>query len=283
MTAEEVLNLIKKAIVSGMRVVTVDDGFLIQLPFVNYKGEPIEVGITLQDNGNILIDDVGYISGLLFELNEHSEGASGNLLTKHLADSYEFNIDYDEGVINEQVSIVGEVEKLLDFIKVVTSIETVLPFISKPRKKVKGRRRLSAQLGREISQLRLPLRVEKLAKVKGKHEIWDIEYKYTRKEDNSEILILVADLGLREPRERAAHVVTLASDVLDADLRQRLRRELRVVYSLNGNNSEATRRAVNMIDDYQDRIGYKVYNYSEPESKSMFTRITIQDLSPMKI
>lgn len=156
MTAEELLNLIKKTIVNGMRVVTVDDGFLIQLPFINYKGEPIEVGITLQDNGNILIDDVGYISGLLFELNEHSEGAPGNLLTKQLADSYEFNIDYDEGVINEQVSIVGEVEKLLDFIKVVTSIETVLPFISKPRKKVKSRRRLSAQLSREISQLRLP-------------------------------------------------------------------------------------------------------------------------------
>jgi len=283
MTAEELLNLIKKAIVNGMRVETVGDGFLIQLPFVNYKGEPIEVGITLQDNGNILIDDVGYISGLLFELNEHSEGASGNLLAKQLVNSYEFNIDYDEGIINKQISIIGDVEKLLDFIKVITSIETVLPFISRPRKKVEGRRRLSAQLSREISQLRLPLRVEKLVKVTGKHEIWDIEYKYTRKEDNSEILILVTDLGLKEPRERAAHVVTLASDVLDVDLRQRLRRELRVVYSSNGDNSEATRRAVNIIDDYQNRIGYKAFNYSDPKSKSLFTNITIQDLSPMKI
>jgi hypothetical protein len=283
MTSEELLDQIKKAIVDGMRVVTVGDGFLIQLPFDNYKGEPIEVGITLQDNGNILIDDVGYISGLLFELNEHSEGASGNLLTKQLVDSYEFNIDYDEGIINEEISIVGEVEKLLDFIKVITSIETVLPFISRPRKRVEGRRRLSAQLSREISQLRFPLRVDKLAKVTGKHEIWDIEYKYTRKEDNSEILILVTDLGLKEPRERAAHVVTLASDVLDVALRQRLRRELRVVYSSNGDNSEATRRAVNIIDDYQNRIGYRAFNYSDPKSKSLFTNITIQDLSPMRI
>jgi len=283
MTSEELLAQIKKAIVDGMQVVTVGDGFLVQLPFANYKGEPVEVGVTLQDNGNILIDDVGYISGLLFELNEHSEGAPGNLLTKQLVDSYEFDIDYDEGIISEQISIVGEVEKLLDFIKVITSIETVLPFISRPRKKVEGRRRLSAQLSREISQLRLPLRVEKLVKVTGKHEIWDIEYKYTRKEDNSEILILVTDLGLKEPRERAAHVVTLASDVLDADLRQRLRRELRVVYSSNGDNSEATRRATNIIDDYQNRIGYRAFNYNDPKSKSLFTNITIQDLSPMKI
>lgn len=283
MTSAELLAQIKKAIVDGIQVVTVGDGFLVQLPFANYKGEPVEVGVTLQDNGNILIDDVGYISGLLFELNEHSEGARGNLLTRQLVDSYEFNIDYDEGIISEQISIVGEVEKLLDFIKVITSIETVLPFISRPRKKVEGRRRLSAQLSREISQLRLPLRVEKLVKVTGKHEIWDIEYKYTRKEDNSEILILVTDLGLKEPRERAAHVVTLASDVLDADLRQRLRRELRVVYSSNGDNSEATRRAANIIDDYQNRIGYRAFNYNDPKSKSLFANITIQDLSPMKI
>jgi len=283
MTSEELLDQIKSAVVEGIRVVTAGDGFLIRLPFNNYKGEPVEVGVTFQDNGNILIDDVGYVSGLLFELNEYSEGASGNLLTKQLANSYEFNMNYNEGIISEQISIVGEVEKFLDFIKVITSIETVLPFISRPHKKVRGRRRLSAQLGREISQLRLPLRVEKLAKVTGKHEIWDIEYKYTRKEDNSEILLLVTDLGLKEPRERAAHVVTLASDVLDIDLRQRLRRELRVVYSLNGNGSEATRRAANIIDDYQHKIGYKAFNYSDPKSKSLFTNITIQDLSPMKI
>jgi hypothetical protein len=283
MTSEELLSQLKEGIANKMRVVAVGDGFLIQLPFNNYRGEPIEIGVRLQDNGNILIDDVGYVSGLLFELDEHTEGAPGNLLIKQLVDSYELDIDYDDGIITERLSITGEVEKLLDFIKVITSIETVLPFISRPRKKVEGRRRLTAQLSREISQLRLPLKVEKLAKVAGKHEIWDVEYKYTRKEDNSEILILVADLGLKEPRERAAHVITLASDVLDVQLRQSLRRELRVVYSSNGDHSEATRRAVNIIDDYQKRIGYKAFNYSDPMSKSLFASITVQDLSPMKM
>ena len=283
MTSEELLSQVKEAVVNRMRVVAVGDGFLIQLPFDNYRGEPMEIGVRLQDNGSFLIDDVGYVSGLLFELNEHTEGAPGNLLIKQLVDSYELDIDYDDGIITERLSITGEVEKLLDFIKVITSIETVLPFISRPRKKVEGRRRLTAQLSREISQLRLPLKVEKLAKVAGKHEIWDVEYKYTRKEDNSEILILVADLGLKEPRERAAHVITLASDVLDVQLRQSLRRELRVVYSSNGDHSEATRRAVNIIDDYQKRIGYKAFNCSDPMSKSLFASITVQDLSPMKM
>jgi len=158
-----------------------------------------------------------------------------------------------------------------------------LPFISKPRKKVKGRSRLNTQLSKEIKQLRLPLRVEKQAKVDGKHETWDIHYKYPIKDDKLDVLIFVADLGLKEPKERTAHVLALASDVLDAEIQKTMRRELRVVYSLNGNGSKATHRAASMIDDYQDRIGYKAFDFGDPKSKSLFTNLTIQDLSPMKI
>jgi hypothetical protein len=283
MTSEELLNQVKEEFVSRIRVAAAGDGFLIQLPFNNYRGEPVEIGARPQGDGTILIDDVGYVAGLLFELNEHTEGAPGNLLTKQLVDSYKLKVDCDEGLVTKRLSLVAEIEKLLDFIKVITAIETVLPFVSRPRKKVEGRRRLSAQVSREISQLRLPLKVERPAKVAGKHEIWDVEYRYTRKEDNAEILVLVADLGLREPRERAAHVITLASDVLDAELRQSLRRELRVVYSSNGDHSEATRRAASIIDDYQRRIGYRAFNYSNPMAKALFAGITVQDLSPMKI
>ena len=219
---------------------------------------------------------------MLFELNEHTEEALGHLLTKRLADSYGFIMNYNEGVISGQISVTESVERLLDFIKVVTSIETVLPFVSKARKRIEGRKRLSARLGREISQLRLPLRVEKQASVEGKHEIWDITYKYVRKEDSSDILVLAADLGLKEPKERAAHIITLASDVLDPALCRQFRRELRVVYSSNGNGSEATRRASSIIEDYQNRIGYKAFNYADPKAKSDFKSLTIQDLSPMK-
>jgi hypothetical protein len=282
MNAEQFLDYIRSAIVDKIEVSFLDDGLLIQLPFTNYRGEPIEIGVTIGQSGDITINDIGYISGSLFELNEHTKEAPGHLLTKRLADSYELNMDYNEGTISEHISIVDGVEKLLNFVKVVTSIETVLPFISKPHKRVRGRKRLNAQLSREITQLRFPLRVERPAKVEGKHEIWDVEYKYTRKDDKLDVLILVADLGLKEPKERAAHVVTLASDVLDVDIREKMPRELRVVYSLNGNGSEATRRAASIIEDYQHRIGYKAFDYSNSKAKSLFTSLTIQDLSPMR-
>jgi len=282
MNREELHSYVSSAIVDGVKVLAVDDGFLIQLPVVNCQGDFVEIGVIPRDDGIVLMDDIGYISGLLFELGEHGEESLGHLLTKRLINSYEFCMSYDEGVISKPITLAAEVEQVLDFIKVVISIETVLPFIGKPRKKVEGRKRLSARIGREISQLRLPMRVEKPARVEGKHEVWDIDYKYTRKDDSFDVLILTANLGLKEPKEKAAHIITLASDVLDASLRNHLHRELRVVYSVNGNESEAIRRAANLIDDYQTRIGYRAFNYSDPKDKSSFTSLTIQDLSPMK-
>jgi len=283
MDAEELSNRLKYAILDKLEIATIGNKIIIQLPFTNYKGEPIEIEVIPGDDGNIVLDDLGLIAGFLFELNEYTEGALGHLLTKSLTDSYGLIMHYDEGVISGQVSVTEEVGKLLNFIKVITSIETVLPFISKPHKKKEGRKRLSAVLGRDIAQLRLPLRVEKQAKVEGKHEIWDITYKYTRKEDNTDILIFAADLGLSEPKEKAAHVVTLAGDLMDKEIITNLRRELRVVYSLNGDGSTPTKRAANIIDDYQNRMGYKAFNYADLRDKSLFTTLTISDLSPMKL
>jgi hypothetical protein len=283
MDAEELSSHLKSIIVKKIEATTVGNRIIIQLPFNNYKGDPIEIEATTKDDGNIVVDDLGFIAGFLFELNEYAEGASGHLLAKSLADSYGLLMQYDDGVISKEVSVTTEIEKLLNFIKVITSIETVLPFIRKPRKKKEGRRRLSTILGKDISQLHLPMRVEKQARVEGKHETWDITYKYTREEDNTDILIFTADLGLSQPKERAAHVVTLASDLLDKEIKTSLRRELRVVYSLNGNGSTPTKRAANIIDDYQERMGYRAFNYADLQDKSLFTNLTIQDLSPMRL
>jgi hypothetical protein len=283
MDAEELSNWLKSAILDKLELVTVDGKIIMQLPFTNYKGEPIEIEVTAKSDGDIILDDLGFVAGSLFELNEYTEGAPGHLLTKNLADSYGLIMHYDEGVISGQVSVTEEVGKLLNFVKVITSIETVLPFIRRPRKKKEGRKRLSTVLGKDIAQLHLPLRVEKQAKVVGKHEIWDINYKYTREEDGTDILILTADLGLSEPKERAAHVVTLASDLLDKEVRASLQRELRVVYSSNGNGSSPTKRAADIIDDYQSRVGYRAFNYADVRDKSLFTNLTIRDLSPMKL
>jgi hypothetical protein len=283
MNPEELCNRLKSIMLDQLELTVTDGRVIMQLPFTNYKGEPIEIEAITKDDGSIVLDDLGVVAGFLFELNEYTEGALGHLLIRSLADFYGFTMHYDEGIISGQVSATEEVGKLLDFMKVITSVETVLPFISRPHKKKEGRRRLSAVLGKDIAQLHLPLRVEKQAKVEGKHETWDVNYKYVREKDNTDVLILTADLGLSDPKERAAHVVTLASDLLDKEVRASLRRELRVVYSSNGNGSTPTKRAANIIDDYQSRVGYRAFNYADVRDKSLFTNLTIRDLSPMEL
>ena len=118
------------------------------------------------------------------------------------------------------------------------------------------------------------------AEIEGKHETWVVDYKYGvgSAMERKDILIVAVDLGHREPRLKAEHVLTLAFDVLQVDHR----RDLRVVYDVNGNGTEApARRAAGIISDYQRRIGYRAYNYAVPEDRTLISSLTTQELSPM--
>jgi hypothetical protein len=283
MKIEELFLNLKSYLTTGVHLESYEKGITIHLPFNDYKGESIEIGLVQNKDGTITINDLGYVSGALFELGEHSQESMSHILTRKLMDSYKFSIDYNEGVLSETISTEHEIDKMFDFLKIVISLDTLLPFIAQPRKKFERKKRLSAQISREIKQLRFPLSVEKYAQVQGKYEQWDIDYSYLRREDQANILILTADLSLKEPKERAAHIITLAGDVLDKEIREKSPRELRVVYSANGDKNNAMDRAINIIEDYKGKIGYLTFNYADRESKSNFTNITIHDLSPLSL
>lgn len=276
MDKNEIQKLLQYTLTDNLVVIPYEEGFTVQLPFENYAGEPIEVSIQPID-GQFSLDDMGNSAGLLFELAQHGEEAPGHHLVRGLANAYDITMDYNKGILTQKVPSDGFATLILDFLKVLISIQTTIPEIRR-RKEVRGRRRLGARLGRDIKQLQLPIRVQKQVEVEGKHDTWTVDYMYLKHNGlvSVEILIATADLAGREPRGKVEHVLTLAHDVLDVATR----RELRIVYDLDGGTPPA-QRAATMINDYQGRIGYKAYNYSKPEDKAELIGLTIQDLKPL--
>lgn len=276
MDKNELQKLLKHALTDNLVVIPYEEGFTVRLPFENYAGEPIEALIKPVD-GQFVLDDMGSSAGLLFELAQHGEEAPGHHLVRELADAYEITMDYNKGILVKRIPTDGFATLILDFLKVLISVQTAIPEI-KRRKEVRGRRRLGARLGRDIKQLQLPIKVQKQAEVNGKYDTWTVEYMYVKHDGPTEVEVLLAtaDLAGRIPRNRVEHVLTLAHDVLDVPTR----RELRIVYDLDGGTPPAWRAAA-MINDYQSRIGYKAYNYSKPQDKADLIGLTIQDLKPL--
>lgn len=278
MNDKDLLSLLRSQILEGMVAVPLNGGFKISLPLTNSMGDPIEIFVN-PEYDELILDDLGHTAGLLFQLGQHGADAPGHELIKNLCAAYDIVMDYNRGVIFKRVSV-DELSKVLDFIKVLTSVETVLPEMPRRKKERRTGKRLGTLLGQEIKQLRLPVYVQRQVEVEGRHEIWVVDYKYARRMDKEsvDVIIVTADLRWGEPRQKAAHVVTLAVDVLGSESRK----DLRIVYDVgrNGNGRAAGQRAADLIEDNQGKIGYKAYNYGDSEQKAALASLIHQELSP---
>lgn len=278
MNEHNVQALLQHLIGDNLQVSACDEGFIVQLPFNDYEGDPIEMFITPM-NGQLILDDMGHSAGLLFDLAQHGEEAPGHQLVKSLADAWGITMNYDTGVLLKEISLEADEFSILEFIKVLISLQTAIPEMRR-RKEIRGRKRLAAKVWRDIKQLRLPIEVQKQVEVAGKHDMWTVDGRYVRGDNSArvEILIATAGLGGQNPRAKVEHVLTLAHDVLDVATR----RELRIIYDLDGATASAQRSAA-MIKDYQDRIGYRAFNYADKTDKAELFSITIQDSRPLAL
>ncbi len=259
-------------------MIQLNGGYKLILPFTDYVGDHIEIFIEPRGN-EIVLDDLGHTAGLLFQFGQHSRDAVGHQLIVNLAAAYDIDINYNSGVLFKHIQL-QELSKVLNFIKVLTSIKTILPEMRYKKKDRKTGRRLGTLLRREVKQLRLPFYVGRQVEVEGRNETWVVDYKYPIKVDGEsvDVMIITADLQWGQPREKAAHVVTLAVDVLDSVGRK----DLRIVYDVGRNgNGLATGRAASLIEDFQGKIGYRAYDYSDAEKKSALLSLLHQELSPL--
>lgn len=277
MDNKELLSYLRSQILEGIEVSQSDDWFTIVLPFVNNSGEPLEVAVK-PDRDELILDDLGHVAGMLFQLGQYTEDTPSHQLIKNLSTVYEIDMDYNNGILSKKINM-HETSKFLDFIKVMTSIETVLPGMPLRKKERRIGKRLGTRLGNEIKQLRLPVHVQRQIEVQGKHESWIVDYKYLSiiGHQSKDVIIVATDLGWGEPREKAAHVVTLAVDILGAENRK----DLRIVYDIgsNGERYQAL-KAADLIMDNQIKIGYTSYDYRNSEQKAVLTSLIHQELSP---
>ena len=273
------LNLLRIQIADSLSVVPSSGGFKVRLPYNDYMGDSIEM-LVLATPEQIILEDLGHTAGLLFSLAQHGEGAPGYQLIKNLTEAYGITMDYDRGVLFQRLSLEEYPPHILDFTKVLISAQTVIPELQRRKRVGRGRGRLGTRLARDIKQLHMPTYVQRQAKVMGKHEMWVVDYKYIhgRGKDAVDVLVVTADLGGQEPRQKAEHVLTLATDISATENKG----QLRIVYDMDGNGSRpAAERAAALIADYAGRIGYKAYNYANLEQKVELATVTIQELSPM--
>jgi len=236
--------------------------------------------LVVPSRDQVVVEDLGHSAGLLFSLGLQSEENPAHQLIKNLSDSYHVVMDYDSGVLRQQLSPDVFGSQILEFIKVLISVQTVIPELQRRRREGRVGKRLATRLGQAVKQLRLPVEVQRQVNIEGKHETWQVDYKYVRNHgpETVDVIILATDLNVKEPRKSAEHALTLAVDVLAIEDK----RELRVVYDVDGNGSSAAaQRAAMLIDDYQRRVGYRAYNFASLEDKTQLMAQIVQELSPL--
>jgi hypothetical protein len=278
MTEFKFLESVKNEILDGLEACILSEkDFKITFPFLDASGENIAIGVTPTDRG-FLLDDLGHSAGLLFQLGQHGEDSVSHQLIKNLCNAFDINMDYTRGLLLLEIPK-EDINRALDFVKVVISIQTTIPEIPAKRRERRTGRRLGSILGNEIRQLRLLPNVQRQTEIQGKNEKWIADYQYTNKMNGGsrDVIIVAADLQWGEPREKAAHVVTLAMDVLTSVQYQR---DLRIVYMIGENGHMVpSRRAAELIKDNQQRVGYRAYNYQIQEEKQEFIQKIGNELS----
>ena len=146
MNETSIKELIKTSLCGGIDVQKLEDDndYVVSIPFSDYLGDEIEIGITAKGDSMIL-DDLGRTSGLLFSIDQHKPDAPAHRLVKILVDEYKMTMDYNYGLVIKEVKH-DDTKGILDYIKVITSLNTTIPKLKyqkverKPRKRSTERR-----------------------------------------------------------------------------------------------------------------------------------------------
>ncbi len=267
---------ILESLVSKLSNISVSKGgndFILTLPFTDYVDDPIEASIFIQGN-EIVIDDLGRVAGILFDLKQEAEDTAAYNLVKNLAEAYKIDMDLEQGILRSIIKVPDDATRFLDFMKVITALQVAIPEMKQHKKRL-AKSKLVSRLGNDIRRLKLPMQLESGALVYGKNEAWPINYRYEKRgPEKTEVLIMTADLATMDPRQKASSIVASALDLMQVK-----NRDLRVVYEVDGIGSiPAVQRAKNLIDENQKDLRYTTFNYAEERQKYSLLELTKKDI-----
>ena len=214
----------------------------VSLPLHDRSGDFLKVRVQDTDGG-VVVDDAGAISHTLFALDD--DGPRGTRAYRFLEEavtSYGLTPCEDGRLqLATQANPNAAAGNVLYFAKIVLSLDALLVNIlhdGAVSDTVVGRR-IVGEITRELRHRHLLDRMERRWVAEGEYNPdWTVDLSYERaSEEAKRVLIVGADLAVKNPLRRAEHVLTLALDVKSPS------RELRVAYSTYGRNGTAARAA----------------------------------------
>lgn len=126
MSEQDILKNLVKGL-SSVRTSTHGDRTIVSIPFTDYEGDAISIGV--RTTGNIvLLDDLGNVAGMLFMTNQHTPDTDAFKMVKNLSEAYGIKMDFDSGLLVKEAEA-KDMETMVNFCKVIASIQICAPFL----------------------------------------------------------------------------------------------------------------------------------------------------------
>ena len=174
MLKEDLFNSIISSYCDQLKLEQIDsNNYAMSLPYRNYEGDSIEIGINIVD-GRCEVNDLGNIAGLLFSLDQHGFSTPAHKFVQSITNDFNIIMDYNEGMLRQKL-LQNNISEINEFIKVIITLNSSIPYLRVQKKQVKRRQRLAIKLGKEIKQLTMSMHVDRQVLIHGSYLDWNVE------------------------------------------------------------------------------------------------------------
>lgn len=255
---------------------TRDNGCLLQVPFRDSDGDPIQV--VIYDGGDgVVLSDAGLVAGHLFTLGQHTQDTPAFKLLRSLEKAYGLKLDFDNGRVTTMVTKEQLYDSLMDFTKVILTMVTAIPHIRvEPHRLKPSGQRLKAEIRDQYRQANILDLVEHEYVLRGETvESWPVDFHWwIKRQDRVEHIYVVAvDLDVIESLVKAAKITTLALDA-----QRNIDDQLRIVLDRHGEDSDAS-VAASFMKAHSKKLQYKVYDFGQQEERKLFINQSVDEIT----
>lgn len=270
------------ALLDGVNVHRSKEGdCVLQLPFLDRSGDPIDVMIRHQEN-IVTLDDGGIIAGDFFSLGQQSTDSPAFKLLRNLSKAYDFEIDFDRGIVTFDTSGMGVVERVMDLLKVIITITTAVPFIRvSPNRPLVGGQRLRTRIKKAYKEQQILDLVQPNLKLDGVSvDSWPIDFHWQiqTSEQSKDVYIVALDLQVEEPLQKAERVAGLALDTRSTIGENFLRIVIDKSYIRDPVADSAASIAARFLTVHKDTLRYELYDFGQEDERQYFVRQSVNEL-----
>lgn len=262
------------------RILPLDiDECLVRLPFWDGGGDPVDLTVRLQA-GRATIDDGGSIAGLLFSLDQDTQGTPAFKLVEDLGRTHGLEVDFNEGVVRLSVTEDDLYEGIAEMAKVVLALHTVVPHVrTTPRRVASFGPRLRSKIARRYRDLNILNMVQRSYRLDGATvSAWPVDFRWSVGSNGHSyaVNVVTADLGVAEPIAKAHKIVALSVDTHTRNSSNS--DQLRVVFESQYDNALAD-EASKFLRFHSDELHYDVFDLSERTESSKFFDMSVEEIT----